>query len=134
MDGIAVIRALLVGDASLTALVPSTDIIGDELPLGTSLPAIAITTVYGHDRNVPSPGPNRHVDERVQVSVAAATQPQKKEILRAVKAAAADYIGAIAGLTNVTVQTAGTGPDFFDNQASIRFGSQDFIVGYTEPR
>jgi hypothetical protein len=134
MDGTAVILARLLGDADLLALVPADQIIGDELPAGIALDAISVTHVSGADREVLAPGATRHVEDRVQVSVAAATQPRKKAILRAVKTACADFVGSIAGLTNVTVRTAGTGPDFFDQQASIRFGSQDFIVGYTETR
>lgn len=134
MDGEAIVRALLVADLPVTALVPAERIVADMLPTGIQLPAIEIDRISAVDRNIPTPGTTRHVTERVQVTVAAANKPQKMEILRAVKAAVADFIGAAAGLTGVTIETDLAGPDITDEQASIRFGSQDFIVGYTEQR
>jgi hypothetical protein len=72
--------------------------------------------------------------ERVQVTAAAATYPRMKAILHAARAAAADYIGEAAGLSDVTVRTDSTGPDFMDEESSIHMGSQDFIVAYNELR
>ena len=133
-DGVAVIRALLVANADLVAIAPAARIVGGALPLNTTLPALAITRVSSVDRNIPSPGATRHVDERVQVTGFAASYPALRALLAAVKKAAADYIGDIAGLTAVTVHTDLAGPDFMDEQASIHMGSLDFAVGYTETR
>lgn len=133
-DGVGIILALLLGDAALTTLVPAERIVAGVLSLNTALPAIAVTRVSGSDLNLASPGPTRHVTERVQVTVLAPTYPQQQEVLQAVKKAAADRIGTIAGAANVTVHTAEAGPDFMDNQASIHMGSEDFFVGYTEVR
>jgi hypothetical protein len=74
------------------------------------------------------------VVERVQATAMAATYPELKAILRAAKAAAADFVGDVAGLSGVTVHTDAAGPDFQDEQSSIHMGSQDFIVGYSELR
>ena len=134
MDGAAIIRALLVGDAALLALVPEERIVADDLGIGIVLPAIAITSVSWVERKVLKPGVSRHVTERVQVDVMAKRVPEKKAVLRAVRAAAADFIGAAAGLTDVSVQLDSAGPDITDDQASIRIGSQDFMVGFTEIR
>lgn len=134
MDGIAVIRSLLVASVDLVADVPADRIIGGTLPTGVALPAIAITRVSMVDRNILSPGADRHVTERVQVTVLAKNYPSLRRVLRKVKAAAADQIGEFSGLTNVTVHTDGAGPDFMDEQASIHMGEQDFLVGYTELR
>lgn len=132
MDGIAVIRNLLVGNADLIALVPADRVVAGTLPTGVALPAIAVTRVSMVDTNIVAPGATRHVDERVQVTVLAKNYPTLRNILRKTKAAAADKIGDLAGLTNVTVRTDGAGPDFMDEQASIHMGEQDFLVGYTE--
>lgn len=134
MDGIAVMAELLTADAGVLALVPEERIGSGVLPIGTELDAISITRVSSIDRNIVSPGAERHVTERVQVTALAATYPRQKAILRAVKAAAADFVGEIAGLENVTVHTESAGPDFMDDQASIYLGSQDFFVGFSEPR
>lgn len=134
MDGVAILRAILVADNALTTLVPKERISAGVLGLGTELDAISITRVSGVDLNMPSPGPDRHVTERVQATALAATYPKLRSILKAIKAAAADHVGAIAGAADVTVHTDVAGPDFMDDQASIHMGSQDFIVGFTEPR
>jgi hypothetical protein len=134
MYGVAVLRALLIADEAMTSAVPAERIIGGTLPVGTALDAISITRISVVDRNVPSPGAQRHVTERVQISALAATYPRCKAVLRAAKKACADYIGDVADVTEVTVHTAGAGPDFMDEQASIHMGSQDFIVGYNEAR
>jgi hypothetical protein len=34
----------------------------------------------------------------------------------------------------VTIHTDSAGPDFMDDSASIHMGSQDFMVGFNEPR
>jgi hypothetical protein len=132
MDGIAVIRNLMVAHADLTALVPADRVVAGTLPTGVALPAIAITRVSMVDDNIVTPGASRHVNERVQVTVLAKNYPTLRNIMRKVKKAGADKLGNLAGLTNVTVRTDGAGPDFMDEQASIHMGEQDFLVGYTE--
>lgn len=134
-DGVAVIRQLLVAHADLTALVPVARIAAGPMPLGTALPAVSIASVSSNDLNIPSPGATRFVTERVQVTVMAANYPSQKQVLREVKQAASDKrMASIAGLSNVTVHTDSAGPDFMDDQASIRMGSQDFFVRFTETR
>jgi hypothetical protein len=136
MDGVAIIRALLQADEQLTALVPADRIEAATLGTGTALDAIGLGTVSSVDRNrfAPSPTAKRHVTERVEVTVMAATYPRKKAILKAVKAAAADFTGDIAGATEVSVLTLGGGPDVTDEQASIHIGSHDFMVSFNEAR
>lgn len=133
-DGVTVIVQMMLGDSATTALVPNDRIVAGVLGLDTALPAIAVTRVSAVDENILKPGSTRHVRERVQVTVLAETYPKLKQVLGAVKAAAADRIGSFAGLSNVTVHTDAAGPDFMDDQASIHMGSQDFIVGYSEVR
>lgn len=134
MDGCAIILQLLRGDVNVIALVPEDRIMGGVLPAGTDLDAIAINCVSSIDRNILAPGANRHVKERVEVTAKAADYPRLQAVLRAIKTACADFIGSAADLTNVTVHTAGAGPYFLDEQASIHMGSRDFIVGFTEAR
>lgn len=134
MDGVAVARALLIADAGMTALVPASRIVGGTLPLGVQLDAISITRVSATDRNIPAPGTERHVTERVQVTVLAASYPRAKAAVAAAKAVLADFIGSAAGLTKATIHTDLAGPDFMDEQASIYVATQDFIVGYAQPR
>lgn len=134
MNGVIAVRSLLVGDAGLTALVPPERIAAGTLPQGTALPAIALMSIGSVDRNVPSPGFKRRVTERVQVTVLARAYPEAKTIIAAVRAAAADRMPAIDGLSDVTVHTDSAGPDFLDEETGIHMQAQDFRVSFNEAR
>ena len=134
MNGVIAVRSLLVADTGVTALVPVAQIVAGALPQGSGLPAISLMSVSSTDRNVPAPGPKRRVTERVQVTVLAASYPAAKAIIRAVRAAAADRMPAIDGLTDVTVHTDSAGPDFLDEETGIHMQTQDFRVSFNEAR
>lgn len=134
MNGVIVVRSLLVADTGVTALVPAVRIVAGMLPQGTSLPAMSLMSVSSTDRNIAVPGPNRRVSERVQVTVLSASYPAAKAIIRAVRAAAADQMPAIDGLTDVTVHTDSAGPDFLDEETGIHMQTQDFRVSFNEAR
>ena len=134
MNGVIAVRSLLVADTRVTALVPFARIAAGMLPQGTDLPAISLMSVSSVDRNVPAPGAKRRVTERVQVTVLARTYPEVKAILAAVRAAAADQMPAIDGLTDVTVHTDSAGPDFLDEETGIHMQTQDFRVSFNEAR
>ncbi len=134
MNGVIVVRSLLVADTGVTALVPVAQIVAGALPQGTGLPAISLMSVSSMDRNIPAPGPKRRVTERVQVTVLAASYPAAKAIIRAVRVAAADRMPAIDGLTDVTVHTDSSGPDFLDEETGIHMQTQDFRVSFNEAR
>ena len=134
MNGVVVVRSLLVADTGVTALVPAVRIVAGMLAQGMSLPAISLMSVSSTDRNIAAPGPKRRVTERVQVTVLAASYPAAKAIIRAVRAAAADQMPAIDGLTDVTVHTDSAGPDFLDEETGIHMQTQDFRVSFNEAR
>lgn len=134
MNGVIAVRSLLVADTGVTSLVPVARIAAGMLAQGTDLPAISLISVSSVDRNVPAPGPNRRVTERVQVTVLARTYPETKAILAAARKAAADRMPAIDGLTDVTVHTDSAGPDFLDEETGIHMQTQDFRVSFNEAR
>lgn len=134
MNGVIAVRVLLVADTGVTALVPAVRVVAGMLPQGTSLPAISLMSVSSVDRNILAPGPNRRVTERVQVTALAASYPAAKAIMRAVRAAAADRMPAVDGLTDVTIHTDSAGPDFLDEKTGIHMQSQDFRVAFNEAR
>jgi len=134
MNGVIAVRSLLMSDMRVTTLVPPERTAAGTLPQGTALPAIALTSIGSVDRNVPSPGPKRRVTERVQVTVLARTYPEAKAIIAAVRAAAADRMPAIDGLSDVTVHTDSAGPDFLDEETGIHMQTQDFRVSFNEAR
>lgn len=134
MFGVQIIRDLLKAHAPLVVVVPASRIASGPLPVGTTLPAITIGRISGNDENIVSPGANRHVTERIQVTGLAATFPALVDMMKLVRKSAADFVGSISGAEDVTVHTGAAGPDFMDDQANIYMRSQDFIVGFTEPR
>ena len=134
MNGVIAVRSLLVSDAGLTLLVPPERIAAGTLPQGTALPAITLMSIGSEDRNILVPGPKRRVSERVQVTVLARAYPEAKAIIAAVRAAAADRMPAIEGLSDVTVQTDSAGPDFLDEETGIHMQTQDFRVSFNEAR
>lgn len=139
MDGVAAVRAALIADAALLALVPDvagkSQVFAGPAPLGTALPFVMLESISKTDLNILAPGATRHVRERVQVSVVGLNYPQQKQLLRAVRHAAADRINvAVTGLTNVTIHTDSAGPDFHDADYAGWRGSQDFKVHYNEVR
>jgi len=139
MDGVAAVRSVLVADVALLTLVPNvggkSQVIAGPMAIGTTLPAIGLQSISKTDLNIPSPGTHRFVTERVQVTVMAGNYRSQKDILRAVRKAAADQIyPTVAGISGVTIHTEGAGPDFMNEAGSIWLGSQDFVVRYTEER
>jgi hypothetical protein len=134
MDGVTIAWRLLKANAGVLALVPQAQIVSGVAPPNTPLEAISITRVSEVDRNIPSPGTNRRATERVQVTVLARDYPKLRAAIAAAKKALADFVGTVGSINDVTIQTDLAGPDFMDEEASIYFGTQDFIVGYTEPR
>lgn len=134
MNGVIAVRSLLVADTGVTTLVPAARIVAGVVPQGTALPAISLMSVSSTDRNIPSPGPKRRVTERVQVTVLARSYPEAKSLIAAVRAAAADRMPAVEGLTDVTVHTESAGPDFLDEETGIHMQTQDFRVSFNEAR
>jgi hypothetical protein len=135
MDGVTAVRSVLVADADIIALVPAARIFAGPAPLGTALPFVMLESISILDRNILSPGSQRFVTERVQVTFVAQNYPQQKQLQRAVRHAAADKINpTVAGISGVTIHTDSAGPDFYDQDYAGWRGSQDFRTKYLETR
>lgn len=138
MSGVAVIRYLLANAAAVTAIVPSTRIMAGDLPINTTLPAIAITQVSGLQRLTVAmtETPRLHTD-RVQVSVickgpqtaAAGTgYAGVNTILKLVLAACPNQNGTINTFAVDSILPDVEGPDLQDDATSLFSRSRDFIV------
>lgn len=135
MDGVAAMVKVLTTNAVLIELVPAERIVPGPSALGFQLPWIALDSVSLNDRNIPAPGAQRHVRERVQVTVMASDYPERAAVMRAVRRAAADLVGVeVDGIYAVTIHTDSAGPDFMIEDPSIWCRSQDFLVTYLETR
>lgn len=131
MNGVVAVVQLLKADGGVTALVPSARIMAGVLPLGTDLPAIAVTPVSGTDLQTHDEPGERFTTERVQVTVQAEDYPQLEAVLKAVKSAGDAKRPEVDGIFNVVVRTDGQGPWFMNEAASIHIRTQDFRVSYS---
>jgi len=134
MDGVAAVRAVLIADAELLAMVPAGRVMGGILPMGFSLPAIEIVSISKVNLKLLELEPTRMVTERVQVNGYAADYPAMKALMEAIERAGEQLYPEIAGISSVTIQGDGTGPDDLLDGPSIYLGSQDFKVIYTKAR
>ena len=131
MTGVVAVRTALVADAALLALVPAARIVTGPIPQEMDLPAISLNSVSTVDLNIPRPGPTRFVTERVQVTILARTEPERRSIKAAAKRAAADQVELpVSGLTHVSIHTDSAGPDLTDG--NVWQASQDFKIKYNE--
>jgi hypothetical protein len=132
MDGVKAIVQVLMADAGVTALVPSTRIMAGVLPQGTALPAISVSSVSAVTRGTLVKGGVTMRRQRVQVTVMAATYASQASIQKAVIKAAHAKFPTVTGLSNVTLHHDSSGPDFMNEEASVYLGTDDFQATYSE--
>lgn len=133
MNGPAIVRAVLTGEARVTALVPATRIVADEVIDGVALPLILIKMISGVDLNPLVPAATVMVRQRVQIEIQAADTPSRSAIKRAVRVAIlSNQFPALAGLTNISLHTAGEGPPFTVGETFVRIAEQDVYVTFSE--
>ncbi len=132
MSAIKIVRALLVADTDLTALVPANRIVAGIPAQGMTLPLIALTEISRVDRNLVKGASTSRSTSRVQVTVMTASYPAQKALLGAVRHAARSKVGTFSGVSNAAVHLDGTGPDFMDSETKIYQQGQDFMVSFNE--
>ncbi len=134
-NAVAALRAVLVADAELIALVPASRIIAGVLPKKIALPAISITSISRIDDQPLAREDVRAIWERGQLMIAAKTYPEQKAVEKAARRAL-DYQldPSVPGISDVTIIAEGAGPDIFSDDTSIYLGTQDYGVSYNEER
>lgn len=133
MDAVAVMRALLLANAPLAALVGSR-IIAGTVPADTSLPAVGIKEISRVEIDTVSrDDPATMVTARVQVTAFAGAYPAMKAVLAATKLGPGVFTGTIAGVEVRSVLRDGVGPDLSDDAPGLYEQSRDFKVAYIEP-
>lgn len=134
MDGVTAVRAVLIADGAMTALVPATRIMAGVLPQKTALPGITLQSISTNDRNIPNPGAYRHVRERVQATILAKTDPSRTAAKLALRKACDAKYPEVDGLIRVTVHLGPGGPEFMNEEASLYLATQDLMVTYSIAR
>lgn len=132
MTGADILGALLYDYPPLLAVVPVERIKGGRLPPDTPLPALLVRTISSVDRPRLKRGFADRVLDRVSVTVRAASYDDQIRTLDLVVEACSHQRGAIAGAANVSVLTAGRGPDLSGPGDSFE-QAQDFRIGFDKP-
>lgn len=128
------IRALLVGSAGLTALVPAESVWPGQAPQGASMPAIVVSTVSaGELTTIDALAGYGLARARVSVVALARDYASVKQILEQVRVACNYQRGTVGGVTVVSVIRDIYGPDDRDDDLGIFMQSLDFQVTYREP-
>ena len=131
MSAVAVVRYLLVNDATLLSAVPAVRIKTSVLPLGTPLPAIMIEHISTTERlTVDMSTPARFATSRVQVTALAKTYTQCASIVELIRKALPHTRGLVAGVQLDSILPEGANPDFYDVESETHAQSRDFFVAF----
>lgn len=133
----AVIDALLVADAGVTALLggtfPATRIYPSRIPQNTAMPAVAYQLVSGYELTpINAPAGQQLMRSRVQVTAMAKNYPEVKAVIEAARIACLYKSGLIAGVRVLAVLRDSMGPDLRDDELALYIQSIDFIVTHYE--
>lgn len=129
MDGNAIVGALLTTDTPLNAVVPSDRIKAAKLPDNIALPALIVRTISVAERQPLRKGAKTRTVARVSVTVRASSYAQQIAVLKLVRTRLRGWTGSIAGATDVSILTAGAGPDVLGPGDSFE-QAQDFRVSF----
>lgn len=129
MSAEKVIYNLMSTDAGLIAKVPKARIFPNTIPLNTPLPAIAYMLVSSVEQTSIGLTTER-LRSRVQVTIAANTYPQVKEIAALVVDACNHKKGTFNGVQTDSVIKDAVGADFMDDDVGIHFSTIDFRIAH----
>lgn len=130
-DGTDIIGELLRAHTPLLEIVPAANIKAGRLSDDADLNAIVVTEISQversllHSRGVPVP-----VIDRVAVTGRFRSHRERKAAMRMIKDCCAGRTGTIAGILNVSITSAGRGPDLNGIGDSFE-KTQDFRVSYS---
>jgi hypothetical protein len=129
MTGVDIIGTLLRADPAVLALVPLERIKAGALPDNVTLPALLIRSTSTVERQPLQRGELVRNTERVTVSVRAANYRDQRAAMQLVVKACAGITGTVAGMQNISILTAGRGPDTRGPGDTFDQG-QDFRVSF----
>lgn len=128
-DGAGIIGALLRDYAPLVEIVPLARIKRGRLSDDIDLPALVVSEISRVERQPLVRGATVRTIDRVSVSGRFGSDRERTQIMTMVKDACAGKVGTIAGLANVSILTAGRGPDLNGPGDSFE-KTADFRVSY----
>jgi len=129
MTGVDILGELLLADALLTAAIPPAQIKAGALPENVVLPALLVRMTSNVERQMLKRGATVRTMERISVAVRAASYDEQRAAIKLVVKACAGRTGSFAGADNVSVLTAGRGPDLRGPGNTFE-QTQDFRVSF----
>ncbi|TCP64144.1 hypothetical protein [Sphingomonas sp. PP-CE-1G-424] len=132
MTGVDIIGELLLAHAPLTELVAAEQIKAGALPEQVVLPALLVRLVSCVEQQMLKRGGTVRTIDRISVTVRADTYEQQRAAIKRAVRACAGRTGSYAGATNVSVLTAGRGPDARGPGNTFE-QTQDFRVSFDAP-
>lgn len=131
-SAVKAVRALLVANPALTAVVPPDSIGTGRFQEGTQLPAVIVAHVSTTWRTAVKREAKDFGRSRIQVTVFARTYPDQDAVQKLVRRALPPTRGVVNGVELDSIQPGGDGPDMRDDQAGIFMGMSDFFVTFNE--
>jgi hypothetical protein len=132
MTGVDILGELVLTDDSLIAAIPPAQIKAGALPENVVLPALLFRMTSNVERQMLKRGTSVRTIERVSVTVRAVSYDEQRAAIALVVKACAGRTGSIAGADNVSVLTAGRGPDLRGPGNTFE-QTQDFRVSFDAP-
>lgn len=133
MSGVAIVSELLRGNLAVIAVVRAADIKGGRVADDAALPVLLMRSVSLVDRQTLAREEMVRSNERVSVTVRAATYRDQRAIIKLVRTACTGIVAKEMGdARNISVLTAGAGPELNGPGNSFE-RNQDFYVTYDAP-
>ena len=129
MTGVDILGELLRADGPLIAAIPPAQIKAGALPENVVLPALLVRMTSNVERQMLKRGATVRTMERISIAVRAASYDEQRAAIRLVVKACAGRTGSFAGADNVSVLTAGRGPDLRGPGNTFE-QTQDFRVSF----
>lgn len=120
---------LLSKNAALLAVVPKSRMFPSVIPLGTTLPALTYMLVSSTEDTAIGLTSNR-LRSRIQITVAAQTYPQVKQVIALVNTACNHKQGTFNGVQVDSVIKDVVGADFRDDDEEIFYSTIDFRIAH----
>lgn len=133
MSGVAIVRALLVAHAPVTALVPVGSIWSGTYPQGKPIPAISVRSVDENEQGTTARRlRTKMIRERVQVTAYAKDFVTLERILKATALGPGAHTGTVATYKVRSVLPWGKGPYIEATGDGVHEQSRDFMVTFIE--
>jgi hypothetical protein len=129
MSGVMIIGQLLRSDPNRPVSVPDASIKIGVLPDGIHLPLILVAEVSQVERQMLKRSGTVRTTDRIAVTGRFASVRDRMALMDWVKNCCAGRTGTVAGYQNVSILTAGRGPDLNGPAGSFE-KTQDFRVSY----